>query len=129
MDTDGNNFTIIHDFVVADGGYPDGNLLLYNGKLYGTTGEYGANSYGTIFSVDPNGDNFTVLHDFANGPDDGAYARAALTAYDGYLWGTTTYGGADNLGTVFRISPDGSSYTIVHDFEGGYEEFVEHHEK
>jgi uncharacterized repeat protein (TIGR03803 family) len=35
---------------------------------------------------------------------------------DGKLYGTTSYGGTNSNGTVFRINKDGSDYTILHNF-------------
>jgi uncharacterized repeat protein (TIGR03803 family) len=46
-----------------------------------------------------------VLHKFAGKPD-GANPYAALTTdASGALYGTAPFGGANNTGTVFRITP------------------------
>jgi uncharacterized repeat protein (TIGR03803 family) len=45
---------------------------------------------------------------------DGANPGARLTAYGGALYGTTVTGGAENDGTIFRISESGE--TILHNF-------------
>ena len=37
---------------------------------------------------------------------------------DGNLYGLTDLGGADNLGTAFMITPDGTE-TVLHSFTGG----------
>jgi uncharacterized repeat protein (TIGR03803 family) len=37
---------------------------------------------------------------------------------DGYFYGTTTYGGTNNCGTVFRVSPTGA-LTTLYSFTGG----------
>ena len=48
---------------------------------------------------------------------DGSAPQAALVAPgDGYLYGTTQYGGANNNGVVFRVLPDGTGYQDLHDF-------------
>src|SRR5690242_946491 len=39
-----------------------------------------------------------------------------LLGWDGALYGTTLSGGTANQGTVFRLSTDGSSYTVLHHF-------------
>ena len=37
---------------------------------------------------------------------------------DGALYGTTYYGGASNVGTVFKLSQDGIAYRVLHSFAG-----------
>jgi uncharacterized repeat protein (TIGR03803 family) len=50
---------------------------------------------------------------------DGSYPDSGLTAGpDGDFYGTTTYGGARNLGTVYRITPAGA-HTVLYSFTGG----------
>lgn len=46
----------------------------------------------------------TVLHSFAGGTTDGEQPTGSLIqASDGYLYGTSSYGGTSNGGTVFKI--------------------------
>ncbi len=95
----------------------DVKLLPVGNYLYGTTLAGGTNSRGTIFLVDPtNGDNHAaglVIHNFADGLD-GAHPFGGLTqSPDGYLYGTCSQGGQYGLGTVWRIKPDGSGYSVV----------------
>ena len=85
------------------------------GNFYGTTEQGGYYGYGTVFEITPGGTE-TVLHDFG-GRDDGASPEAALVfGPDGNLYGTTSSGGYYNSGTVFRLAPDGTGYTIGYDF-------------
>ena len=35
---------------------------------------------------------------------------------DGALYGTTEYGGSNNLGAVFRLNRDGSQYVVIYSF-------------
>ncbi len=59
---------------------------------------------------------FTTLASFDG--TDGANSTAGLTkATDGYFYGTTSEGGANNEGTVFRITPSGT-LTALHSFDG-----------
>src|SRR5258708_5164488 len=39
-----------------------------------------------------------------------------LVASDGVLYGTTYQGGTNNVGTVFKVNPDGSGYAILRVF-------------
>jgi uncharacterized repeat protein (TIGR03803 family) len=62
---------------------------------------------------------FHVLHAFAGGPGDGRdpWRGALYRDASGNLFGTTIFGGASDLGTVFKIAPDGSE-TVLHSFAG-----------
>ena len=53
----------------------------------------------------------TVLHSFTGG-NDGKYPTAGLTMdRAGNFYGTTAYGGASDVGVVFRLSPAGSGWS------------------
>jgi len=105
MDTAGA-LTVLHNFKGgADGENPQGVLILdKSGNIYGTTAAGGVSGAGTVFRVTAAGRE-TVLYSFAGAPD-GAVPDAGL-ARDaaGHLYGTTTAGGANGNGTVFRLSP------------------------
>jgi uncharacterized repeat protein (TIGR03803 family) len=59
-----------------------------------------------------------TLYAFAGGPD-GGYPDSGLTAGpDGDFYGTTTYGGANNLGTIYKITAAGV-HTVLYSFTGG----------
>jgi uncharacterized repeat protein (TIGR03803 family) len=58
-----------------------------------------------------------VLHSFT-GASDGAYPLAGLVDVNGILYGTTSYGGAAEDGTIFSISAAGVK-TVLHSFAGG----------
>jgi uncharacterized repeat protein (TIGR03803 family) len=61
----------------------------------------------------------SVLHAFVGSPSDGAFPFAGVISdSEGNLYGTTTSGGTDNLGTVFKVAPDGTE-TLLHSFRGG----------
>jgi uncharacterized repeat protein (TIGR03803 family) len=103
----------------TDGAHPYGGLVQNaDGDFYGTTYQGGgACDCGTVFKITPAG-TLTTLHTFA--VTDGAYPYAGLVlASNGYLYGTTVYGGAycapTGCGTAFKISPDGA-LTTLHSF-------------
>jgi uncharacterized repeat protein (TIGR03803 family) len=100
-----------------DGYGPNGIIQATDGNFYGTTGGGGANRDGTVFKITPNG-KLTRLYGFCSqgGCADGANPLAALVeGADGNLYGTTVGGGADNWGTVFKITPAGT-LTTLHSF-------------
>ena len=92
-----------------------------SGSLYGTTAGRGGTDAGTVFKLSPGPDGWTetVLHRFARGDDDGGYPNGGLTIDQaGVLYGTTMGGGADGLGTVFKLTPTdhGWEKTLLHIF-------------
>jgi uncharacterized repeat protein (TIGR03803 family) len=121
MDSSGN-VTVLHSFAFAlgnnsDGGNPrDGLTQGSDGNFYGTTGSGGANGYGIAFKMDSSG-NVTVLHSFAGGTSDGAGPGGLVQGSDGNFYGTTGSGGANNLGTVFKMDSSGT-VTVLHSFSG-----------
>jgi len=89
----------------------------YKGNLYGTTGGGGAYGWGAVFEVDSTGRE-TVLYSFSGGARDGCYPSSGLLEYGGDLYGTTTYCGAYNEGTIFKLTKKGKE-TVLHSFAGG----------
>jgi uncharacterized repeat protein (TIGR03803 family) len=125
--TPGGIVTVLHAFDgTTDGSTPYVGLVQASDRnFYGVTAYYGAHDGGTVFRITPSG-AFTVLHAFSGpsprvesklpGDTDGASPQARLIqSADGYLYGTTWYGGAYGYGTVFRMSLDGS-LAILHAF-------------
>jgi uncharacterized repeat protein (TIGR03803 family) len=111
-------YHILKTFSSAAAHLPESLFQGTDGYLYGTTAFGGANSSGTIFKIDTNGSTLTTLHNFAG--SDGRYPAAGLIqGTDGYLYGTTSQGGASNYGTVFKISSNGSTFTTLHSFTAG----------
>ena len=68
-----------------------------------------------VFSLSPDG-ILTAIHSF--GGDDGYSLTGGLVQdRDGNIYGTTRRGGANDSGTIFRLSPDGIEFTVLHSFD------------
>ncbi|MEA3488906.1 MAG: choice-of-anchor tandem repeat GloVer-containing protein [Candidatus Omnitrophota bacterium] len=63
-------------------------------------------------------DEFQVIHEFAGGADDGEKPYGSLIMGSGTLYGMTSKGGDSNLGTIFKINPNGSGFNLLHEFAG-----------
>ena len=103
------NFTTIYNFGdvgSGDADYPIGGLRFDElGHLYGTSAYGGSFDWGTVFELVHRKGSWTetVLHSFdkfATTPSSGV-----TTDGKGHFFGTTLYGGANNAGTVFEITP------------------------
>jgi len=109
-------YSVLFRFAGGNGSGPSVLVQGFDGDLYGVTaagGVTGKNS-GTIFKISPSG-TFTTLYTFCaqTGCPDGAIPGAALVlGTDGNFYGTTVYGGANNVGTVFKVTPDGTLTTL-----------------
>jgi uncharacterized repeat protein (TIGR03803 family) len=97
----------------GDGNEPYAGLLDLKGVLYGTTGQGGSASVGTVFKITTSGTE-TVLYSFAGYPSNGGTPTASLIDLNGTLYGTTNVGGNSEAcytsfgptgcGTVFSLS-------------------------
>jgi uncharacterized repeat protein (TIGR03803 family) len=118
--------TVLYSFPGGTrGANPEAGLVFdENGSVYGTTYDGGdpdcdsGNGCGVVFKVTPSGKE-RVLHRFTGSPD-GAYPYKAGLVFDkdGNLYGTTLGGGANNCGTVFKVTPSGKE-TVLYSFTGG----------
>ncbi|HEV2210229.1 MAG TPA: choice-of-anchor tandem repeat GloVer-containing protein [Verrucomicrobiae bacterium] len=117
--TIGGGFNPIYSFTGADGdgANPYAALVEVDGTLYGTTAYGGSSSNGTVFKLEANGAGYKVLYSFRGEDSDGGHPWAALTGgREGALYGTTSYGGTSNYGTIFKLHTDGSGYAVLHSF-------------
>jgi uncharacterized repeat protein (TIGR03803 family) len=117
VNADGS-FTNLHFFSGSDGfSSPCGLVLGGDGFFYGTTVHGGTNGgNGTVFKIDLNG-ALTSLYSFTGGSDGQAPFSALVFASDGNFYGTTSFGGTYDGGTVFRIT-SGGKLTSLHSFAG-----------
>jgi uncharacterized repeat protein (TIGR03803 family) len=96
--------TTLYDFTGgADGGSPEGDMLLVGGKLYSTASEGGDPSCqcGVVYEIKSQG-KAKVLHAFT-GSDGGGYS-AGVVKSDGAFYGTTASFGAHSNGVVFKAT-------------------------
>jgi len=118
LDPDGSE-TVLHAFGAGgDGANPHGSLLqASDGNFYGVTAFGGDYGHGVVFVLTPAGDE-SVLHSFGSGAGAQDPYGTLLRASDGNFYGTSLHGGANGLGAVFMIRPDGSEL-VLHSFGAG----------
>jgi len=106
--------TTLVSFTGVDGALPRGDLIAdAAGDLFGTTSEGGANGYGTVFEIAKTGNGYAgtpaTLVSFTSA--EGDFPSGSLIAdAAGDLFGTTTFGGAKDAGTVFEIAKTDGGY-------------------
>jgi uncharacterized repeat protein (TIGR03803 family) len=108
-------YTFMNSFAVApDGACPRAELKFHAGLAYGTTYGGGAPGEGTTFFVTPT-IPFPITHltSFSGNPD-GRNTFSSLLWHNGAFWGTSQFGGAADIGTVFSLS--GTTETPVYAF-------------
>lgn len=102
----------------GDGAAPFDSLILDSkGNLYGTTYAGGSYGQGTVFELSPSGQE-TVLYSFSGTPDGGYPVGHLVMDSQGNIYGTTSFGGAHNQGTVFELTHAGAEKSL-YSFTGG----------
>ena len=113
------SFCVIDYPYCGDGNSPIALVLGVDGNFYGTTAYGGAYGEGSVYQITTSG-TLTTIYSFCTqiACTDGATPRDGLTlGSDGNFYSTTYYGGANNQGTIFRITPSGALHTL-HSFNG-----------
>lgn len=115
--TPAGKLTDLYDFCsqpnCADGASPwSSPVLASDGNFYGTTnlGGNASGSSGTVFKMGIGG-RIKTLYSFCYTPHpclDGQYPNGLVQASDGNFYGTTSWAGKFNGGTVFEISSIGT---------------------
>jgi len=122
--TTNGTFSLLYSFGMTtnalgysrDGANPFGGMIVgQDGNFYGTTYSGGTSNAGTVFQFLTNG-VLNVLHSFTGtgSNDSGAQPLSAplVEVGAGVFYGTTSTGGTNNAGTVFRIAADGTFSTL-----------------
>lgn len=120
-------FKVIHAFTGgADGSTGSaGRMILRHGHLYGAATTGGTYGSGVVFELRPAGGgewNFRTIYSFRGQPD-GVFPYGALL-FDslGNIYGTTYYGGANGIGSVYQLSPQAVgewNESVLYSFQEG----------
>ncbi|MEH2069786.1 MAG: choice-of-anchor tandem repeat GloVer-containing protein [Nostoc sp.] len=116
------NFTALTTLVQfngTNGNNPIARLFqASDGNFYGVTSTGGTNDLGTIFKLAKTTfTTLTTLFNF-NSTNGAGPAGRLISGADGRLWGTTSAGGVNGKGTVFKVPLTGGTPTIVVNFNG-----------
>jgi len=103
-------FRVIHTFTGgSDGGSGSaGRMVLHNGHLYGAATTGGTYGSGVVFELKSRGVgewHFRTIYSFQGQPDGSFPYGALLFDHLGNIYGTTYYGGTNDIGAVYELSP------------------------
>ena len=117
---------VIHTFTGGtDGGGGGAGRLLVDaaGNLYGVCTIGGANGFGNVFELSQSQGKWTLttLYSFKDQPDGALPYGGVVFDKSGNLYGTTYYAGANDFGTVYKLTHSGSTWTesVLYSFKGG----------
>jgi len=106
----------------TDGSTPCGSLIQVKGidsVLFGLTNGGDSNTDGTIFSYNINTGIEHTRHIFNLNGSEGLFPYGSLMqASDGKLYGTTSYGGTNDYGTIFSFDYSTNAVTVIASFDG-----------
>jgi uncharacterized repeat protein (TIGR03803 family) len=120
----------VNGWTTTDGGNPAAGLVQgTDGNFYGTTSGDGPGSGGTVFQFIP-GSGLNTLYSFPSGHNPYWYTNGDMPLSeltqgpDGNFYGTTYWGGTNSLGTIFRITTNGTFTTLYSFGIPGYFGFI-----
>lgn len=112
FNTTGNTYTVLHEFIAAEGTAPLAELAqASSGLLYGSTSANGANLFGTLFSFNLTGNLLSNLHNMEASTGTLPFGRL-IQASNGLLYGLTDKGALNDGGVLYSLNPVGNVYTV-----------------
>jgi uncharacterized repeat protein (TIGR03803 family) len=126
VDTNGQNFALLHSFTSTNGAflsfYLDPLMQASDGFLYGITPAGGeATSYdrgwGTAYRIHLDGSDFETIQFFDVTGGEGTLPGKLIQGRDGNLYGITSDGGRSNdTGVVYQLNTNGTGYSQLFSF-------------
>jgi uncharacterized repeat protein (TIGR03803 family) len=114
--TPAGTVTVLHSFATTEGYAAYGGVTLgTDGNFYGTTFSGGTGNDGTIFKITSTG-TLTTLYNFTGGTDGKNPYAPPVQGVDGSFYGTTSLGGSNSFGTVYKITSSGV-FTPLYQFD------------
>jgi uncharacterized repeat protein (TIGR03803 family) len=122
----GWSLNVIHTFTGgADGAGGSAGRLIFDaaGNIYGVATVGGVNGDGTVFELTLIAGKWQLktLYAFKDQPDGALPYGGLIFDKSGNLYGTTYYAGANDDGTVYKLTRSGNAWTetVLYSFKGG----------
>ncbi len=84
----------------------------------------GGDGLGTLFSINTGSTAISTQYNFQGYPGNAPFYVKLCQASNGKLYGTTRFGGVNNLGTLFEFNPATNSYSVLVNFDGTTKELA-----
>jgi uncharacterized repeat protein (TIGR03803 family) len=118
MSLNGFEYSVFREWPTTGLRKPSNRLMVgSDGLFYGAASEGGAANKGGIYRISSGGE-YTELHEFTDSTDGFLVLDDLTEGNDGYLYGCA-FQSSNNLGSLFRLAKDGSSFAVLHRFTGG----------
>ncbi|HMQ69333.1 MAG TPA: hypothetical protein PKA90_09985 [Ignavibacteria bacterium] len=124
LNKSGTDFKAVYDFSDgtdnATGNEPHHDAMyFYKDHLYGAALYGGEKNNGVIFRINPDGSGYLPVHVFNGSDTDGAQPHSGIIVLNDVLYGLTAEGGIEKKGTLYRMNPDGSDFSVLYSFSKG----------
>jgi uncharacterized repeat protein (TIGR03803 family) len=109
--------TILHDFNLSNGSYPENLIMDQSGNLYGVATGFGTPIPANVFEL-TQADGSWIFYNLQIVPNCGDPESGVVMDAAGNFYGTCAGGGAHGYGWVFELSNSGGSWIVtdLHDF-------------
>jgi uncharacterized repeat protein (TIGR03803 family) len=116
--TTNGTYTVIKNLSYSSDGANPASSLMQNsdGNFYGITKIGGSNGAGTIYKLTQAG-IYSVIHHLNAATDGNTSSSGLINGFDNDLYALCSFGGANNMGTVFKVSTTGS-LMVLNNFNG-----------
>ena len=117
--TDGSQVTVLKALSSASdltesGGFSYAGMMQgTDGALYGTTSQGGTLGGGTVFKQNLDGSSFITIKNLDTFTTGAGPRSQLLQGSDGMLYGTASEGGSSGGGTLFKLNPDGTGFSVI----------------
>ncbi len=122
MNNSGTSFSVVKPMSASTfGGQPQGSLVqASDGSFYGTAYSLSGGYYGSVFKLTTGG-SMSILKKFTRETDGSSLSGSLILGPDGLLYGMAFLGGKYNMGTIFRLTTSGASFSVLAHFNGAAE--------
>ena len=107
----GDNFQVIYNVPAST--YFNGGLMVLNDSLYGTSAGGGIGGYGILYRIKKDGSTAHVVLKNFNSTDGGGPQGYLAKNTDGFIYGATSWGAVENGGSLYKVYPDGSNFSVI----------------
>jgi len=114
IEPDGDNFTVMYSFDGISGRNPSWLISTLDGYLCGVSEK--SPGQWQVFRMKENGTEFSSIVNYNASLNLPRFGDKLIHASNGYVYGTSAFGGPDGNGAIYRFLPDGTDFSLIHSF-------------